>query len=232
MKKIFSVVILCLALNFLALAGGVGWLYQNGHLDKDRFAKIRGILFPPPAPPPAKASSPANTATTQPSLQWANLTEKLTGRPATEQIDFIKRTFDAQMLELDLRQRELLDLQRQVDLANQKLAADRAALEKREKACDQREQEADQLDNDKGFQDSLALYKAMAPAQVKQIFLTLSQQTVQQYLQAMEPRTAGKIIKEFKTPDETAFIQKVLEGMRQTQTQPPAQASASQGNGP
>jgi flagellar motility protein MotE (MotC chaperone) len=232
MKRIFSVVILCLALNFLALAGGVGWLYQNGHLDKDRFAKIRGILFPPPAPPPAKPSSNANAATTQPTLQWANLTEKLTGRPATEQIDFIKRTFDAQMLELDLRQRELLDLQRQVDLANQKLAADRAALEKRENALAQREQEADQLDNDKGFQDSLALYKAMAPAQVKQIFLTLSQQTVQQYLQAMEPRTAGKIIKEFKTPDETAFIQKVLEGMRQTQTQPPPQASASQGNGP
>lgn len=232
MKKLFGVLVLCLAMNFLAMAGGVGWLYQNGHLDKARIAKIREILFPPPVPPPPKAAPGIASPTTQPTLELANLMQKQSGRPATEQIDFLKRTFDAQMLELDLRQRELIDLQRQVDLANQKLGSDRAALEKREKALAEREQEANRLESDQGFQTSLAMYEAMAPAQVKQIFLTLSEQTVQQYIQAMEPRTANKIIKEFKTPDETAFIQKVLEGIRQPQTPAPVQASSSEGNGP
>ena len=57
----------------------------------------------------------------------------------------------------------------------------------------------------------------MPAKQVKSIFMTLSEQTVQQYLQAMDTRTAGKIIKEFKTPDETAFIERVLERIRQSQ---------------
>ena len=57
----------------------------------------------------------------------------------------------------------------------------------------------------------------MPPKQVKQIFATLDDQTVVNFLQAMEPRTAAKIIKEFKTDDEVARMQKVLEKMRQAQ---------------
>jgi hypothetical protein len=140
-----------------------------------------------------------------------------TGGTAMEQISFLRRAFDTQMLELDQRQRQVQDLQRQVDLANQKLAEDRAALDKREKDLAQREQEAQKLQDDQGFQNSLALYNAMPSKQVKQIFMTLSENTVEQYLQAMDARTAGKIIKEFKTPVETAFIQRVLERIRQSQ---------------
>jgi hypothetical protein len=47
--------------------------------------------------------------------------------------------------------------------------------------------------------------------------MTLGEQTVQNYLQAMDTRTAAKIIKEFKSPDETAFIQRVLERIRLAQ---------------
>ncbi len=56
--------------------------------------------------------------------------------------------------------------------------------------------------------------------------MTLNETTVQQYLQAMDTRTAGKIIKEFKTSDETAFIQRVLERIRL------AQVSATDGKSP
>ena len=102
------------------------------------------------------------------------------------------------MLELDRRQREMADLKQQVDLANQKLASDRAALEKREKALADREQAAQKLQSDTGFQNSLSLYNAMPSKQVKSIFMTLNESTVQEYLTAMDTRTAGKIIKEFK----------------------------------
>ena len=128
------------------------------------------------------------------------------------------------MLELDRRQREMADLKRQVDLANQKLATDRVALEKREKALADREQAAQKLQSDTGFQNSLALYNAMPAKQVKSIFMSLNEETVQQYLTAMDTRTAGKIIKEFKSPDETIFIQRVLERIRQ------AQVAATDGN--
>jgi hypothetical protein len=73
------------------------------------------------------------------------------------------------------------------------------------------------LADDKGFQDSLALYNTMPGKQVKTIFMSLDDATVQQYLQSMTPRSAGRIVKEFKTPEETARIERVLERMRQAE---------------
>ena len=216
MKKILLVLVATLALNFLAAAGGVAYLFQSGKLDKAKIAKVKELVFAPPA------------ATTQPSaaklatgqglgLDLNNLLANHTGMTAIEQVDFLRRTFDAQMMQLDQRQRELVDLKKQVDLASSKLAADRTALDKREKDLAEREQEAQKLQDDQGFQTSLSLYSAMQARQVKNIFMTLPETTVQEYLQAMDTRTAGKIIKEFKTSDETAFIQRVLERIRMAQ---------------
>jgi flagellar motility protein MotE (MotC chaperone) len=214
MKKLFFVLILTLAMNFLALGGAVGYLFQSGKLDKAKIAKVREIIFPPPGM--AATTQPSAASAAPQPLNLANLLDKHSGS-VIEQVDFIRRTVDAQMLELDRRQRELADLKRQVDLANQKLAADRTALEKREKDLTNREQAAQKLQNDTGFQNSLAIYNAMPSKQVKSIFMTLGEPTVQQYLTAMDTRTAGKIIKEFKTADETAFIERVLERIRQAQ---------------
>ncbi|MGA3067692.1 MAG: hypothetical protein ABSF29_12685 [Tepidisphaeraceae bacterium] len=214
MKKIATVLMLTLALNFIALIGGVGWLARSGHLDKDKVKQIKAILFPPPATAPSPESASDAAATTQPTLRLDELLAKMAGRTAIEQVDTIQQTFDAQMLLLDRRQRELTDLQEQVDLANHKLAADRAAFEAEKKALADREDASARLAADKGFQDSLSLYTAMPPKQVKNIFMSLDEATVENYLDAMEPRAAAKIIREFKTPDETAFIQRILERMR------------------
>jgi flagellar motility protein MotE (MotC chaperone) len=214
LKKLFLVLALTLALNFLGLIGGVGYLYQSGQLTKDKLKQIKELVFAPPPPPPAPAPAPANKSG---QIDLASLMAGQGGKPAVDQIEFLRRTFDARMLELDQKQRQVSDLQSQVDLANQKLAADRAALDKREKALEAREQEDQRQQSDAGFQSSLALYSSMPPKQVKSIFMTLSEDTVQQYIQAMDTRTAGKIIKEFKTADETAFIQRVLERIRLSQ---------------
>ncbi len=214
MKKIFLVLVLTLAMNFLAVGGAVGFLFQSGRLDKAKIAKVREIVFPPPGA--ASTTRPSEGPPAPQPLNLANLLDKHSGS-MIEQVDFIRRTVDAQMLELDRRQRELADLKRQVDLANQKLTADRAALDQREKDLAAREQATERLQSDTGFQNSLAIYTAMPAKQVKTIFMSLGEGTVQQYLTAMDTRTAGKIIKEFKTPDETAFIQRILERIRQAQ---------------
>jgi hypothetical protein len=219
MKKLLTVIMLTLAINFLAAAGGVGWLYGSGRLNKAKIMQMRELIFAPPAPPANEAS--AASSTSRPSLD--DLMAQQSGRSATEKVEFIQRTFDTRMLELDRRQTELADLQSQVDLANQKLSVDRTALEKEKQAVAAKEKEAQTLQTDQGFQDSLAVYNSIPPKQVKDIFLNLDQQTVRQYLEAMDARQAGKIVKEFKTPVERAFIQKVLESMRE------AQASSTDG---
>jgi DNA-binding GntR family transcriptional regulator len=57
----------------------------------------------------------------------------------------------------------------------------------------------------------------MPAKQVKSVFMTMTDETMIQYLRVMEPRTATKIMKEFKTPAETERIGKVMEKMRQAQ---------------
>ena len=41
----------------------------------------------------------------------------------------------------------------------------------------------------------------MPAKQTKAVFMTLQDETIIQYLQAMQPRTAARIMKEFKTPE-------------------------------
>lgn len=228
MKKLWNVFVLTLAVNFLAAVGGVAYLYNAGRLDRQRVGAIRDILYPPAAPKPA-ASQPADPADTEPVLRLNELLEQKSGVSTSEQLEFIQQTFDARMAEMDRRQREVADLQRQVDMANAALARDRAALEAEKKALAEKQQLAERLASDKGFQDSLKLYKAMPPKQVKQVFLSMDDETVRRYLQAMEPRTATKIVREFKTPEEAQRIQRVLHLMRPAD---PAPATAQQAGEP
>jgi multidrug efflux pump subunit AcrA (membrane-fusion protein) len=219
MKKLLSVVILTLAMNFLAVAGGVGWLYQSGRLDREKAFAIRDILFPKPVEE-KPATQPSEEPTTQPTVRLEDLLAKAAGRSASDQVDFIKTAFYSQMALLDRRQRELTDLQRQVELSKQQATKDHAQLESQQKTLDSREQEAARLASDKGFQDSLALYNKMQPKQVKTVFMGMTDPMILSYLQAMQTPTAAKIVKEFKSPEESTRIQTILK-----QLAPLAQAS-------
>jgi hypothetical protein len=215
MKRLWDVLVLTLAVNFLALTGGIAWLYSSGRLDRERVTKVKEVLFPPPPPPAPAATQPAGPdPTTQPVLRLEELLANQTNRTAGQQVEFIRATFDAQMAQLERRARELSDLKAQVDLASTKLASDRSELEAERKRLTDEQQQARKLASDQGFQDSLTLYTTMAPRQVKTVFLTLDDEVVTRYLEAMPPRSATKVVKEFKSPDEIERIQRILEKMR------------------
>jgi flagellar motility protein MotE (MotC chaperone) len=67
---------------------------------------------------------------------------------------------------------------------------------------------------DENFTKSLTLYNELKTKQVKEIFVTMPADVVGDFLKAMEPERASKIIGEFKTPDEQKFITGVLEKIR------------------
>lgn len=228
MKKLLNVITMVLALNFLAVAGGAGYLAYTKQLDREKVHAIKDVLFPKP-PESAPATQPA-VSTTQPS-STAKLDELLArygGRVGAEQSQFIQHTFDAQMAQLDRRQRELTALKDSIDNAASKLAQDRSKLDADRQALAARQAEANRLASDKGFQDSLALYSSMPSKQVKAVFMTLDDQTIVNYLQAMEPRQAARITKEFKLPEEAERIARIMELMRQSHPQDAQQATAAQ----
>lgn len=226
MKKLVTIIVLTLAINFIAAAGGIGYLFQSGKLDREKVLAIKDIVFAQPTTAPSTQPSEESAATTQPINSLDALLAKASGRTAGEQVEFIQRSFDAQMAILDRRQRELIDLQRQIDLAKGQMERDRTTLAKGQTDLSSQQEQAKKLATDKGFQDSLQLYKTMPSKQVKTIFMTLDDATMRQYLQAMEPRAAARIMKEFKTPDEVARVQKVMEAMRLAQQQQAQQATA------
>ncbi len=236
-KKLLTVVVLVLAINFLLVGGGLAYLVGTGILTRTTFDRIRQVLAGAEIAPPAATQPSAATqaAATQPTDTLAEVLAKQAGRPTAEQLDMIQSTIDSQAAVLDRRQREIEDLKRQVDTATAAVTRDREALAKQKKAFDSQTQEAAKLLTDQGFQDALQLYQTLPAKQVKQIFGGLDDATVQRFLQAMQPRTAAKIIKEFKLPEETTRIGQILERMREAKaadtTSPAATPAPAGGNG-
>jgi hypothetical protein len=217
MKKILSVFAWTLALNFLALAGGIAILYRAGNLNREKVQQIKELVFAPATQPVEdKAAAPRDPAT-QPTLKLEEMLSKVSGRSASEQVEFMQRTFDAQMAVLDRRFQELQSQRKTLEDARTQIDRERQMLGAGQQKLAAAQQQEKKLAEDKGFQDTLALYTSMPAKQVKSIFMGLNDETMIQYLRAMEPRTATKITKEFKTPEEVARIGLVMEKMRQTQ---------------
>ena len=213
MKRLLAVISGTLALNFLVALAGIVWLYQTGKLNDERVKQIKEIVFAPATQATTRPSGERDPST-QPSMGLEQLLAKVSGRPASEQVEFMQRTFDAQSALLDARFAELEKQRATLTSAQTQFTKDREALAAREKALAAREQEQARLASDKGFQETLELYGTMPPRQVKTIFMSLDDATVVRYLKSMESRAAGKIIKEFKSADETARAAKLLEAMR------------------
>jgi flagellar motility protein MotE (MotC chaperone) len=223
MKKLFNVVVLTLAINFLALAGGIGYLYQSKRLDKEKVHAIREMVFPTSAPSTQPAALDlSEIAATRPVLNLEALLASASGLPAAEQVEMIQKTADFRIAEMERRHRELLDLQNLVTKGQTKLKVDREKFEKEKAALDAREQEAARLASDKGFQDSLKLYGTMKPKQIKDVFANLADDVVVRYLRALEPRQVVKILAEFKTPAEVQRVKALMEQVRSAEPAAPA----------
>jgi hypothetical protein len=215
MKKVLTAIMFVLGFNFLAVVGGVGYLFQAGKLDRDKALAMKELVFPTPSTQPATTQPTEPDPTTQATARLDELLARRSGMTVGEQVDFLRQTFDAQAVQLDRRRRELDDLQRQIELAKQQVAADREKVDADRAKLTAEQTQATRLESDQGFQDALAMYLAMPPKQVKQIFMSLPDGTVERYLQAMGPSGSRKILKEFKTTEEVARIQSILEKMRQ-----------------
>jgi hypothetical protein len=160
-KKLLRVIAYALALNFLAAAGGAGWLCGAAAiLIANALKAIKAILFPAPTAPVSSFE-----ATSQPPRQHSprcsfdELLKKAAGLSADEQVNFLQRSFDSRMAELDLRQRQLdrsTTANRLRAVSGWRRTARRWMQEKQQLPLPS--SKAPSQANDQGFQDSLALY--------------------------------------------------------------------------
>jgi flagellar motility protein MotE (MotC chaperone) len=162
------------------------------------------------------------------------LEQLLAEQPATPHVAVtaqVDEAVAAQAQELERRGREMIDLRRQLTLAQRQVLADRQAVEAGEAALAQKVDRQAELAADEGFQSTLAFYESMPAKQAKDLFLNMDEPAVATYLAAMKSRSAGKIVKEFKQPDERDFLQRVMAEMRSAESvEEMAGAVASRGN--
>jgi flagellar motility protein MotE (MotC chaperone) len=227
MKKLLTVLMLTLALNFLASVGAIGYLFKTGGLNKEKIAAIKAVMYPATTQAVGEDKNDVPDATTQPTLRLEKLLASVSGRPAGEQVEFMQRTFDAQTALLDRRQRDLADVLSRIQSEQAKLEADRTTMLAERKKLDEREKALKDQTEDKGFEDSLTLYDSMPTKQVKDVFATLDDATVTKYLRAMDASRAAKVLKEFKTPQETDRVQHWMEQIRQTPADDKTAAAAA-----
>src|SRR5437588_3652096 len=92
MKKLLTVLMVTLALNFLAAVGGAAYLYSIGALAKEKVTAIKGVLFPATTQA-VEEKKDQPEASTQPTYKLEELLTKVSGRPAGEQVEFMQRFF-------------------------------------------------------------------------------------------------------------------------------------------
>ena len=221
MKKLLSVLVLTLAANFLLVVGGVAWLWTSGRLDREKVASLREVLQPKPTTQPVEvAVEPATEPAADPVSKMEDALATAAGRAewadggTAGELEGRRAAVESAAAALDRRKRELDDLQRLLATSRAKLEADRSALAAERKQYESDRAAAAALASDAGFQATLKLYQSMPAKQAKAIFLAMSDDSVVRYLSAMETRTQTKILREFKTPDETLRVKKLLELMR------------------
>lgn len=217
-KTLWNLVVLVLAMNFLFVAGMFAWLFLGGKLDKDKLHAIREIVFATSQPTTQPVTEAQEEPTTKPSVRLTDILAEAAGRRSEDQVTVAQQGFDAQRAMLDARFRELENQRQLIDQARAELQKLQENVNKGEQTLAARQKQQTAQEEDKGFQDTLEMYKAMPPKQVKSMFQSLPDDVVVRYLQAMEPGKAASVLKEFKTPEETTRAAVILEKMRSAQT--------------
>ena len=216
LKKLFSLGVIVLAINFLGMAVAVALLAQRAGVDRAKIAQVKAILFPPaPDESAAEPERPAAAEEPSPMQQLVALLDAQSGKPTEQRVQDVREGFDARAATLARSDRELADREQQVRAATQRLMRERKAFETTRDDWAAQVAAAGARAKEIGFRDALALYETMPAKQAKAVFLALDDETVLRYLRAMDGRAAGKVLKEFKSPEETLRVKTLLELMRQ-----------------
>lgn len=221
MKTLFAVISILAILHVLAALGFVGWMVATERVDRERLEKIQTIFEK--SVPDAKAEAAKQQKIDDAATEQAARLAALQGRSAGPESITQRLVAEQQRNEITLRQiertrEEVESLQRNLQLAQKRVEDQYAQLMDEKKQLEQRLAEIEKQRNDEGFKKAVELYESLPSKQTKSMFMTLLRNNqidqVVAYMEAMEPRKAAGVLKEFKTPDEIAKAVELTEQLR------------------
>lgn len=222
MKTLWRVLCLFVVIHALLLGGFVLWLRGTGRLDRERVQRAAAV-FAPTLTQEAQSrrdTERAEREREQRELEAARLGSLAEG-PVTvgERLASEAQRNEVAEVRVERLKREVNDLRRQLQLAQDLLTKQKNELDARHKAFAEWAGREEKLRQDADFKQAVRVYEQLKPKQAKEMFQSLlkdgKEPQVIDYLAAMQLRKAAAVLKEFKTPDEvtqaTALVQRLRE---------------------
>lgn len=187
--------------NVLALAGFGAWLGATQRIDLARLERIRAMISEPipaeRARVDAEAEAEALAAAEAAEAARANLPSLTAGEALT-----VTRELEERHRQIvDRLRREVADLQRALVLEREALDKEWTALRAERTAFEEMRAEIAQLEGAEQFERTVRLYESLRAAQARQMMQELIDtgeiEQVVAYLNAMQVRSASKILTEF-----------------------------------
>lgn len=228
MRTLGSAILLIALLNLLMIGGLAGYLAATGRVDKEKAGAIldlvkhqgtpenlRNHVYQIMNPEPASTATASSPATLK-SVEHGSLDVGVAS--ATERIEFTRKAMEQERLRLDREAQELRNRQNLLATQRSEIDSRLAQFENEKKEFQEKIQQTEAFVRDENFTKALHLYNELKPKQVKEIFVSLPQNVVENYLRAMDRDRAGRIIAEFKSPEDRQFIAAVIERIRNSGT--------------
>ena len=233
MKTLWNIISFLAVVHLLALLIVVAWLWQSQRLTTDRVREVREMFAM--TEPEAQAAAAKTAAETKAQQQMA-LDAQAKANPPGDSLSEIQHVSVVKQQEEQTRRR----LEDEKKIMMDELTASSAQLERKRADLDRQRLDWEntirndrQRKVDEQFLQTVKQYEQLTSKQGKQMIITLvNQKQMEQavaYLDAMSPRAASRILKEFKTESEIALATDLLEKLRTfgVQSAQPAETAAS-----
>lgn len=204
MKGLWIIISTIALANFLAMAGLIGWLQMTDRLDATRINEVRALFaetltdkqntaaaLKAAEEEAAKKEAEAIRAGTPPlSAAEAMVSERVQGEQQRQHVERLRR--------------EVEDLQRSLARERDELDEEWKRLRAEQDAFQVMRQRLAELEGSEQFERALRLYESLKPDQTQALLQQLIDEgnieQVVSYLDAMQTRTASKVLAEFKDP--------------------------------
>ncbi|MBL0922701.1 MAG: hypothetical protein IBJ10_11325 [Phycisphaerales bacterium] len=204
MKGVWIVISTIALANFLAMLGLVGWLKATDRLDGSRIAQVREMF----ASTLSHEQAAAEARRAEEEAAARRLEEEArAGSPplsAIESMGSERVQSEQQRQHVERLRREVEDLQRSLARERDELDDEWGRLRGEREAFTQMRERLAALEGSEQFERALRLYESLRPQQTQALLQELINdgaiEQVVSYLNAMQTRTASKVLAEFQDP--------------------------------
>jgi hypothetical protein len=196
--------------NFLAMLGFVGWLKATDRLNGERIGRIREIFTTTVSADEAAAAALVAAEETAKAQAEAAALEGEAPLSATESMSNERVQSEQQRQHVERLRREVEDLQRSLVRERTVLDEEWKKLHGEREAFESMRTRLAEMEGSAQFERALRLYESLQPEQTQALLQQLidagETEQVVSYLNAMQTRTASKVLAEFQDPKVAADL--------------------------